>query len=110
MYAVPDQEEMEEATDAFLGRMEQEETRGSKNLHSILSKLPMPTPAPGRTLTVTVDQAIESGFLPKHDHEMVDRFTSSEPLLYRHAQECRKSQEIVSSCYPQNILGCLMLS
>ena len=87
MHARPDQEEMEEAIDAFLSRMEQEEKRGFKDLHSILSKLPMPTPAPGRTFTV--DQAIEAGFLPEHDHDMADRFTPSELLLYRHAQEYR---------------------
>jgi len=50
---LPDQEEMEEAIDVFLSHMEQQETRGFKDLHSIWSKLPMPTPAPGRTFTWT---------------------------------------------------------
>jgi len=87
MHARPDQEEMEEAINAFLSRMEQAEKRGFRDLHSILSKLSMPTPAPGRTLTV--DQAILAGFLPEYDHDMVDRFTPSESLLYRHAQQYR---------------------
>ena len=54
----PDQEEMEEAIDVFLSHMEQQKKSGFKDLHSILSKLPMPTPAPGRTFTV--DQAVEA--------------------------------------------------
>ena len=57
---LPDQEEMEEAINVLLSHMEQQEKRGFqvKDLHSILSKLPMPTPAPGRTFTV--DQAIDA--------------------------------------------------
>ena len=78
---------MEEAIDVFLSHMEQQETRGFKDLRPILSKLPMPTPAPGRTFTV--DQAIEAGFLPEHDHDMADKFTPLELLLYHHAQEYR---------------------
>ena len=53
----------------------------------ILSELPMPQPAAGRSLSVS--EAIEAGFLPKQDEDVVDMFTPSELRLYRHAQDHR---------------------
>jgi hypothetical protein len=34
-----------------------------------------------------VSEAIEAGFLPEQDEDVVDMFTPSELRLYRHAQD-----------------------
>ena len=51
-------------------------------------ELPLPQPAAGRSLSVS-EAIIEAGFLPKQDEDVVDMFTQSELLLYRHAQDHR---------------------
>ena len=83
----PDKEDMEAAIKHFLSRLEKQEERGFRDLHRLLSKLPMPQPAAGRSLSVS--EAIEAGFLPEQDEDLVDMFTPSELCLYRHAQDHR---------------------
>ena len=85
MDARPDKEEMEEAIENFLSRLEKQEERGFRDLHRLLSELPLPQPAAGRSLSVS--EAIEAGFPPKQDEDVVDLFTQSELRLYRHAQD-----------------------
>ena len=87
MDARPDKEDMEEAIEHFLSWLEKQEERGFRDLHRLLSELPMPQPAARRSLPVS--EAIEAGFLPKQDGGMVDMFTPSELRLYRHAQDHR---------------------
>ena len=87
MDARPEKEEMEEAIDNFLSRLEKQEQRGFRDLNTLLSEPPCPQPAAGRSLSVS--EAIEAGFLPKPDEDVVDMFTPSELRLYRHAQDHR---------------------
>jgi hypothetical protein len=87
MDARPDKEDMEEAIEHFLSGLEKQEERGFRDLHRLLSELPMPQPAARRSLSVS--EAIEAGFLPKQDEGVVDMFTPSELRLYRHAQDHR---------------------
>lgn len=87
MDARPDKEDMEEAIKHFLSRLEKQEELGFRDLHRLLSELPMPQPAAGRSLSVS--EAIEAGFLPEQDEDVVDMFTPSELRLYRHAQDHR---------------------
>ena len=56
MDARPDKEEMEEAIENFLGRLEKQEQRGFKDLKTLLSELPCPQPAAGRSLSVSDSQ------------------------------------------------------
>ena len=85
MDARPDKEEMEEAIENFLSRLEKQEQRGFKDLKTLLSELPCPQPAAERSLSVS--EAVEAGFLPKQDEDVVDMFTPSELRLYRHAYD-----------------------
>ena len=85
MDARPDKEEMEEAIEKFLSRLEKQEQREFKDLKTLLSELPCPQQAAGRSLSVS--EAIEAGFLPKPDEDVVDKFTPSELRLYCHAQD-----------------------
>ena len=87
MDARPDKEDMEEAIEHFLSRLEKQEEEGFRDLHRLLSELPLPQPAAGRSLSVS--EAIEAGFLPEQDEDVVDMFTPSELRLYRHAQDHR---------------------
>ena len=87
MDARPDKEEMEEAIENFLSRLEKQEQRDFKDLKTLLSELPCPQPAAG--LSLSVSEAIEAGFLPKPSEDVVDTFTPSELRLYRHAQDHR---------------------
>ena len=87
MDARPDKEEMEEAIENFLSRLEKQEQRGFRDLKTLLSELPCPEcpqQAAGRSLSVS--EAMEAGLLPKPDEDVVDMFTPSELRLYRHAQ------------------------
>ena len=52
-----------------------------------MSALPLPHPAAGRSLSVS--EAIEAGFIPKPDEDVVDMFMPSELRLYRHVQDHR---------------------
>ena len=85
MDARPDKEDMEEAIEHFLSRLEKQEELGFRDLHRLLSELPMPQPAAARSLSVS--ETIKAGFLPEQDEDVVDMFTPSELRLYRHAQE-----------------------
>ena len=87
MDARPDKEEIEEAIEKFLNGQEKQERSGFRDLKTLLSELPLPQPAAGRSLSVS--EAIEAGFLPKPDEDVVDMFTPSELRLYRHAQDHR---------------------
>ena len=87
MDARPDKEDMEEAIKHFLSRLEKQEELGFRDLHRLLSELPLPQPAAGRSLSVL--EAIEAGFLPEQDEDVADMFTPSELRLYRHAQDHR---------------------
>ena len=87
MDARPDKEEMDEAIENFLSRLEKQEERGFRDLRTLLSEQPLPQPAAGRSLSVS--EAIKAGFLPKAEEDVVDMFTPSELQLYRHAQDHR---------------------
>jgi len=49
------------------------EKQGFRDLKTLLSELPWPQPTAGRSLSVS--EAIEAGFLPKPDENVVDMFT-----------------------------------
>ena len=87
MDARPDKEDMEKAIEHFLSRLEKQEEQGFRDLHRLLSELPLPQPAAGRSLSVS--EAIEAGCLPKQNKDVVDMFTPSELRLYSHAQDHR---------------------
>ena len=63
MHARPDHEEMKEAIENFLSRLEKQEERSFRDLHTLLSELPLPQPAAGQSLSVS--EPIKAGFLPK---------------------------------------------
>ena len=92
MDARPDKEEMEEAIENFLCRLEKQEQSSFRDLITLLSEA-QSCPSlnrhqeSGRTLSVS--EAIEAGFLPKPDQDVVDMFTPSELRLYCHAQDHR---------------------
>ena len=86
---------MEEAIEHFLSRLEKQEERGFRDLHRLLSELPLPQPAAGRSLSVS--EAIEAGFLPEQDEDVVDMF---ELRLYRHAQDHRYAFLRISHVIP----------
>ena len=98
MDARPDKEEMEEALENFLSRLEKQEWSGFKDLKTLLSELPCPQPAAGRSLSVS--EVIEAGFLPKPSKDVVDMFTPSELRLYRHAQDHRYANKRISHVIP----------
>ena len=87
MDARPDQEEMEQAINKFLQRLEKQEKRGFKDLATLLSQLPKP--AQGSARSMSVAEAMEAGFLPAMDEDQAYIFTHLELLLYRHAQDDR---------------------
>ena len=72
MDARPDKEEMEQAIENFLSKLEKQERSGFRDLKTLLSELPWPQPTAGRSLSVS--EAIEAGFLPKPDENVVDMF------------------------------------
>ena len=79
MDARPDQEEMEQAINKFLQRLEKQEKRGFKDLATLLSQLPKL--AQGSACSMSVVEAMEAGFLPALDKDQVYMFTLSELLL-----------------------------
>ena len=85
----PDQEEMEQAINKFLQRLEKQEKRGFKarDLATLLSQLPKL--AQGSARSMSVAEAMQAGFLPALDKDQAYMFTQSEFLLYRHAQDHR---------------------
>ena len=60
--ARPDQEEMEQAFYKFLQLLEKQETKGFKDLATLLSHLPKT--AQGSACFMSVAEAMEAGFLP----------------------------------------------
>ena len=101
----PDQEEMEQAINKFLQRLEKQEKRGFKDLATLLSQLPKL--AQGSARSMSVAEAMEAGFLPALDKDQAYMFTQSELCLYLHAKDHRLlSLDILG--YPSlfgNILG-----
>ena len=83
----PDQEEMEQAINKFLQRLEKQEKRGFKDLATLLSQLPKLAQGSARSISVAV--AVEAGFLPALDKDQAYMFTPLEFLLYLHAQDQR---------------------
>ena len=62
MDARPDHEEMEQAINNFLQRLEKQEKKGFKDLATILSQLPKPSQ--GSVCSMSVAEAMEAGFRP----------------------------------------------
>ena len=60
MDARPDKEEMEQAINNFLQRLEKQEKRGFKDLATLLSQLP--NLAQGSARSMSVAEAMEAGF------------------------------------------------
>ena len=92
MDARPDQEEMEQAINKFLQRLEKQEKKGFKDLATLLSHLPKPAQAwQGSARSMSVAEAMEAGFLPAldSDKDQADMFTPWELRLYRHTQDHR---------------------
>ena len=88
--ARPDSAEMEEAIGKFVNGLEQQELSGYHELHSLLSRLPVPVAKSGKTMSHAA--AMEGGFLPKMTEEELKQFTPTELLLWRHAKEYRYRQ------------------
>jgi hypothetical protein len=82
-----DADGMEEAISKFLDGLEGQERSGFKGMHSFLAKLPVPVTTETRSMTHAA--ALEGGFLPEMDEEELKRFTPTELILYKHAQEYR---------------------
>ena len=101
MDARPDAAEMEEAIGKFVNGLEQQERSGYHELHSLLSRLPVPVANSGKTMSHAA--ALEGGFLPKMTEEEQKRFTPTELLLWRHAKEYRYRQ-----C-PYTVYTCISL-
>ena len=101
MDARPDAAEMEEAIGKFVNGLEQQERSGYHELHSLLSRLPVPVAKSGKTMSHAA--AMEGGFLPKMTEEELKRFTPTELLLWRHAKEYRYRQ-----C-PYTVYTCISL-
>ena len=80
----PDQEEMEQAINKFLQRLEKQEKRGFKDLATLLSHLTKP--AQGSARSISVAKAMEAGFLPALDKDQAYMFTQLEFLLYLHTK------------------------
>ena len=80
----PDQEEMEQAINKFLQRLEKQEKRGFKDLATLLSQLPKL--AQGSACSISVAEAMEAGFLPALDKDQAHMFSPLEFLLYLHTK------------------------
>ena len=101
MDARPDAAEMEEAIGKFVNGLENQERSGYHELHSLLSKLPVPVANSGKTMSHAA--ALEGGFLPKMTEEELKLFTPTQLLLWRHAKEYRYRQ-----C-PYTVYTCISL-
>jgi len=82
----PDVPGMEEAIGKFLDGLEGQERRGFEEMHRFLSTLPVPTPQESQAMHA---EALDGKFLPDLDEEQRKRFTPSELIMYKHAQEYR---------------------
>ena len=78
---------MEEVIGKFLDGMEGQERRGFEEMHWFLSTLPVPTPQESEGMTHA--EALDGKFLPDLDEEQRKRFTPSELIIYKHAQDYR---------------------
>ena len=96
MDARPDQEEMEQAINKFLQRLEKQEKEGFKDLVTLLSQLAKPAQGSARSMSGV--EAVEAGFLTALDEDQACTFTPLELLLYRHSQE--SGPQVTKSGYP----------
>ncbi len=83
--ARPNAEEMEAAISKFLDAMPALETHAFQHLHRQLARLPLLNQKDVRSMGH--DEAVEGGLLKTMSEEEPKRFTPSELLLYKHAQE-----------------------
>ena len=83
----PDLAAMEGAIGKFLDGLEGQERQGFEEMHRLLSTLPVPTPQESQAMTHA--EALDGKFLPDLDEEQRKRFTPSELILYKHAQDYR---------------------
>jgi hypothetical protein len=83
----PDAAGMEEAIGKFLDGLEGQERSGFEELHQFLAKLPVPTTK--QCSSMTHSEAIDGQFLPDMDEEQRKRFTPTQLILYKHAQDFR---------------------
>ena len=60
---------------------------GFEEMHRFLSTLPVPTPQESKGMTH--DEALDGKFLPDLDEEQRKRFTPTELIMYKHAQDFR---------------------
>jgi hypothetical protein len=70
-----------------LDGLEGQECRGFEEMHRFLATLPVPTPK--KSTEMTHADALEGQLLPNLDEEQRKRFTPSELIIYKHAQEYR---------------------
>ncbi len=71
----------------FLDVLEGQERRGFEEKHRFFATLPVPTPQESKGMTHA--EALEGKFLPDLDEEQRKRFTPTELIMYRHAQDFR---------------------
>ena len=64
-----------------------EEASGFEEMHRFLATLPVPAPKKGSEMTHA--EALEGQLLPNLDEEQRKRFTPTELIMYRHAQDYR---------------------
>ena len=83
----PDAAGMEEAIGKFLDGLEGQECSGFEEMHRFLATLPVPAPKKGSEMTHA--EALEGQLLPNLDEEQRKRFTPTELIMYRHAQDYR---------------------
>ena len=74
---------MEKAVNKFLQLLEKQEKKGFKDLATLLSHLPKP--AQGSARSISVAEAMETGFFSALDEVQSDMFTLSQLLLYQDA-------------------------
>ena len=80
MDARPEQEEIEQAINKFLQRLEKQEKKGFKDLATLLSHFPKP--AKGSSYSMSVAEAMEAGFHPALNEDQANMFTQLELCLY----------------------------
>jgi hypothetical protein len=91
----PNAEEMEQAIGKFLDGMPVVESNGYEQLHRHLARLPVPEKKIISAISHT--EAVEGGLIKSLSEEELKRFTPSELLLYKHAQEYRYTPEHIST-------------
>ena len=83
----PDAAGMEEAIGKFLDGLEGQERSGFEELHQFLAKLPVP--ATKQCSSMKHSEAIVGQFLQDMDEEQRKRFTPTQLIMYKHAQDFR---------------------